>query len=180
MKAALSFLLSALSSGRFTASHRTRPGPSVRPVIILSDAAYKPDRSAGPHGKGNMAYIVAVPRHEHRSHRPTDDYDFFYASAPASQQLLAFSAKLRLKKSFICMLEQMALAAPYMQPQMARPTDFHLPAVYWYSSSCFFYFSPAVYSYRFVLSIYWRFCPRTQAVSRLCLWCVCVRARARP
>ena len=72
----------------------------------MSDSMFTPGKGEGSIGHGCMAWLIYIP---HESGPPTT----LYACLDAPDDLLQFSNDLRAKKQFVCVLEEIALAAPY-------------------------------------------------------------------
>ena len=62
-------------------------------------------------GYGLVAYLVWVPLR-------TGGSKFAYAETVVPQHVLEFFFELRAKKTFICVLEELGIAAPYFAPEL--------------------------------------------------------------
>ena len=96
---------------------RTRHSTAKSP-IVLSDAMWRPDPRL-KYGYGRVAYLVWLPL-------LTGGVKFAYAEAVIPQHVLEFFYELKAKKAFICVLEELGIAAPYFSTVLEhafRDTD---------------------------------------------------------
>ena len=89
---------------------RTRHSEAASP-IVLSDAMWRPDPRL-EFGYGRVAYLAWIPLR-------TGGVRFAYAEVVIPQHILGFFHELRAKKSFICVLEELGIAAPYFSKELA-------------------------------------------------------------
>ena len=82
------------------------------PVVVMSDAMWRPSRDEPLIGFGRVAYLVWVPL-------LTGGGKLAYAEADAPREMLMAFAALRAKSQYICDLEEVALAAPYFSEALA-------------------------------------------------------------
>ena len=85
------------------------------PIIVLSDAMWRPSADAHGLGIGRVAYLVWEPPHE-----ALGEGVITFAEADVPTQILQSFAALKTKKQYICDLEEVALAAPYFAPELRR------------------------------------------------------------
>ena len=83
------------------------------PVVVLSDAMWRPSAAEPVAGFGRIAYLVWIPLR-------TGGGKLVFAECDAPRDMLLAFAALRAKAQYICDLEEVALAAPYFSPQLAE------------------------------------------------------------
>jgi hypothetical protein len=87
-----------------------------RPIVILSDAMWRPGRpeEERPNGFGRVAYLAWVPERMGGGR-------LVLADAEAPEGTLKGFARLRKKKKqYICDLEEVGIAAPYFAPELGE------------------------------------------------------------
>jgi hypothetical protein len=102
------FYTSALQSVEYPVCKQVS---TQRPIIVLSDASWKPLRDDRC-GNGEVGYIVLFPPHATHVDQPA----LVFASAKPPRRLLEHSQNLQEKDQMVAFLETVALAAPYFDP----------------------------------------------------------------
>jgi hypothetical protein len=102
-------LIASLTDGSLPPALFSNPN-HVPPILIFSDASWSP---CPPrlHGTGQVAFIIVD--------RDTDgDEEWSYAATEVPQEILLRIYGLRAQKSLICPLEELAMAAPFLTPEL--------------------------------------------------------------
>jgi hypothetical protein len=86
-----------------------------RPVVILSDAMWKPFEGRR-HGAGRMAFLIWIPLRDGGG-------KIAFAEAEADDDLLMGLARLREQKTFVHPLEALAMLGPYVCSELASSIE---------------------------------------------------------
>jgi len=102
-------LIASLTDGSLPPAIYMASAPQA-PIVVFSDAPWDP-RPPLLFGFGQVAYIVI-------ERNPDGSEKCFFAAAEVPQEVLRRLHNLRTQKTFICPLEEIAMAAPFLSPEL--------------------------------------------------------------